>query len=226
MESVHYQPNYLKEKYLDHFTPGGATVVPANEDGERKFGDWEFYHDGYNANEVDLQNFVCAGENSQNPLLESRRGKLDSKLLKRHGLTIEQVKSCDGLLLFNLLLPIHISKLSGVENDKRMPFFSIICAWTIVYAFSPKRNWGGSYGHDFQSVLEEELVWWFGELIQDGARGSAGGAIHRWLMMNDMDYDDCIMNTMPYSCWIKIKSVLKLNHNGMTPKQGDPNYNP
>ncbi len=61
------------------------------------------------------------GANGQNPLPESRRGKLDSELFKRHGLTIEQVKSCDALFLFNLLLPIHIPKLSGVENDKRMP---------------------------------------------------------------------------------------------------------
>ncbi len=60
-----------------------------------------------------------------------------------------------------------------------MPFFSIICAWTNVCAFSPERNWGRSYGHDFQSVLEEELAWWFGLLIQDGARGNTGGAIYR-----------------------------------------------
>ena len=113
-----------------------------------------------------------------------------------------------------------------MENDKRMPFFSVICAWTNVYAFSPERNWGGSYGHNFQSVSEEELVWWFGVLIRDGARGSTGGAIHRRWMMNDVDHDDCIMNSMLYSRWIKIKSVLKLNHNEMTPKQGDPNYNP
>ena len=140
-------------------------MVPANENGERKLGDWEFYYNGYNANDVDLQNYVRVEENGQNPLPESRRGKLDSQLLKRHGLTIERVKSCDALFLFNLLLPIHIPKLSGVENDKRMPFFSIICAWTNFYAFSPERNWGGSYGHNFQSVSEEELVWWFCELI-------------------------------------------------------------
>ncbi len=44
--------------------------------------------------------------------------------------------------------------------------------------------------------------------------------------MNDVDHDDCIMNSMLYSHWVKIKSVLKLNHNDTTPKQGDPNYNP
>ncbi len=40
-----------------------------------------------------------------------------------------------------------------------------------------------------------------------------------------MVHDDCIMNAMSYSCWIKIMSVLKLNHNNMTPKQGDTSYN-
>lgn len=99
-----------------------------------------------------------------------------------YGLTIEQVKTCNPLFLFNPLLPIHILKLSGVENENRMPFFSIIYAWTnvYVYAFSHDRNCGGSYGHDFQSVLEEVLVWWFGILIQDGARGSTGFAI--WML--------------------------------------------
>ncbi len=71
----HYtcQQKYLKGKYLDHFTPVGTMVVPANENGERKFGDWEFYYNVYNANEVDLQNFVCVGANSQNSLPESTR---------------------------------------------------------------------------------------------------------------------------------------------------------
>ncbi len=101
-------------------------------------------------------------------MLDSRNGKLDTKLLKRHGLTIKQVKSCDELFLFNLLLPIHIPNLSGLEDDKRMPFFSIVHAWTNVNAFSFERNWGGFNGHGFQSVSEEELVWWFGVLIQDG----------------------------------------------------------
>ncbi len=104
----------------------------------------------------------------------------------------------------------------------KIPFFSIIFAWTNVYTFSPERNWGRSYGHDFQSVLEDDLVWWCGVLIQDGAKGSTGDAIHRRWMMNDVDHDDCIINAMPYSCWIKIKSVLKLNHNDMTPKQLTP----
>ncbi len=59
-----YQPKYLKGKCLDHFTPGGATVVTANENAERKFGDWEFHYNGYNTNEVDLQNFIHVGKNS------------------------------------------------------------------------------------------------------------------------------------------------------------------
>ncbi len=75
-----YQPKYLKGKYLSHFILGVGTVVPTNENRERKFGDWEFYYNVYNANEVDLQNFVHVGSNSQNPLPESRRGKLDSEL--------------------------------------------------------------------------------------------------------------------------------------------------
>ncbi len=66
---------------------------------------------------------------------------------------------------FQVLLPIHISMLSGVENDKRMPFFLIICSWKNVYALIPERNLGGSYGHDFQSLLENKLVQWFGVLI-------------------------------------------------------------
>ncbi len=44
-------------------------------------------------------------------------------------------------------------------------------------------------------------------------------------MMNHVDHDDSL-NSMPYFHLINIKSVLKLNHNEMTPKQGDPNYNP
>ncbi len=72
-----YQPKYSKGQYLGHFTLGGATVVPENENGERRCGGWQFYYDEYYANEEDLKNHVCAGANSENPLLDSRIGKLD-----------------------------------------------------------------------------------------------------------------------------------------------------
>ncbi len=63
-----YQPKYSKGLYLGLFTLGGATVVPANEDGERRWEDWQFYYDGYYANEEDLKSYVCAGANSENPI--------------------------------------------------------------------------------------------------------------------------------------------------------------
>ncbi len=189
-----YQQKYLKGKYLGHFTPGGATVVPANENGERKLGDWEFYYDGYNAKDVDLQNYVCVGANCQNPLPESRRGKLDSELLKRHGLTIEQVKYAMHYFFSTVCFQFTSQSYLVWEMTKECHSFSIIHAWTNVYAFSPERNWGRSYGHNFQSVSKKELVWWFGVLIQDGARGITGGAINRRWMMNDVDHDDYIMN--------------------------------
>ncbi len=91
-----------------------------------------------------------------------------------------------------------------------------------MYAFSTESNWRKSYGQDIKSVSEEELVWWFDVFIWDGTRGSTGGAIHRWWMMNNVDHDICIMNAMytfagtkltQYSSW----TVTIHSQNKVTP---------
>ncbi len=71
------------------FTLGSTTVVPSNENGDRRCGDWNFYCDEYFVNGENLKKIVCTGSNSENPLQDSRSGKLDVRLLKRHGLTIK-----------------------------------------------------------------------------------------------------------------------------------------
>ncbi len=85
----------MKGKDLGHLSISGTTVVPANGNGERKCGDLDFH--GYNANE----DYICTRANYKNHLPDSRCGKLDEMLLKKHGLTIKQVKSCNALFLFN-----------------------------------------------------------------------------------------------------------------------------
>ncbi len=72
---------------MDHLTPGGVNVVPANKNVARRSGDWDFYYDGYNVNEAHLNNHVLLRANSKNQLYDSKSGKMDAKFLKRHGLT-------------------------------------------------------------------------------------------------------------------------------------------
>lgn len=224
-----YQPKYTGSRenrsYVGHFTPGGATVVPKNENGERVIGEWEFSYCGYEASDADKGNCVRLEATTENIKPDCRKGKLDVNLLKALGCNIEKVKDCDAFFFFQCLFPVCLIEKSGVDNDKWLPFMSTIQMHTNVYAHGIK-GWGGLYFHSFNSVSKEELVKWFGIIIHDGAWGSTNGAIHWYWMLSDPDHDELIMNAMTYSQFLQIKSVIKLNNNYESKQQDHPDYDP
>lgn len=61
--------------------------------------------------------------------------------------------------------------------------------------------------------------------LRDSVRESSKGAIHMQWMQGVVDHDDLIIDTMPYSCWMQNKSVLKMNCNLSTPRKGTENFN-
>lgn len=53
-----FRPKCKDNKYLGHFTPSGAKVVPENDEGKRIQGAYEFFYDGYTPDETDKANYV------------------------------------------------------------------------------------------------------------------------------------------------------------------------
>ena len=213
-----YQPKYSgsKEtgrKYVGHFMPGGATVCPKDSTGKQTSGGFELHYDGWVANNFDKEKYVRTGATSENPKPDHRKGVLDWNKMLNHGLTVKKVTGCDALFFFQLLFPVGLPSKSGVDNDHQKPFFSQVRQWSNMYAVGPGGGLGGSYGHSFDLVSEEELVKWFGVLVRDGARNGSRGAIHTRWMKQDINHDDDIINAMTFTRWKRIKSILKLNCN-------------
>ena len=79
---------------------------------------------------------------------------------------------------WQLLLPIHDPKRSGIEDDPRMPFYHNVAKWSNSYA-SNELDIGNGYGHSFKNVTIDEMVRWDGVIVLDGALGGSRGAILR-----------------------------------------------
>ena len=158
---------------------------------------------------------------------QDRKGSLDVEVLKKHGITKENVNVNPSPLTFlDLLLPIHDPDFSGIEDDGRMPYIPKVRQHTNSYACH--QQWGGSYGHNatHKPVSDAELVRWTGIPILHGAReGSSGTLYKRWLM-SDKNFDQDVSNSMNYSRYKAIKSVFKLNENMTAPKRGQEGYEP
>ncbi len=94
-----------KRKYLGHFTPALAKVVPPDENGNREVQGWKFHYNGWKPDEFDRQTYARGDASAMNLKPESRRGSLDVNVLKKHG--------CDGSRVRDnpLFLPTPISVL-------------------------------------------------------------------------------------------------------------------
>jgi len=145
-------------------------------------------------------------------------------VLKKHGLTKERVKN-DPLFFLQLLLPICNPKMSGIENDDRIPYFTHVRACTNSYAVGQK-DWGGGYEHCYENTNEAEMVDWTGIAVWHGAREGSPGSIHTRWCKDDTEYDALIAESINASRWRQLKSVFKLNHNMVEPKKGMEGYDP
>ena len=88
MDAINARINASTKKYEGHFTPAGAKVVPTTPDGSREIGGWTFHYNGWKADEFDKATFVRDDASHGNLKPESRKGRLDVDILKKHGLNV------------------------------------------------------------------------------------------------------------------------------------------
>jgi hypothetical protein len=213
-----------KKKYEGHFTPCGARVVPANNDGIRQIGNWKFHYQGWTADQFDKDTYVRGDAVHGNLKPPSRRGCLDADVLRKHGLTENRMIEKDALFFYQLLFPISNPKSSGVEGDHRMPYFTYAAICTNMYASGLGSGIG--VGRHWRSVTVEELVHWTACPIRNGALdGNPGTLTSRW-SKDDRRHDALIEDCMTLSRWQQIKRFFKLNHNFLSGKKGDDGFDP
>lgn len=218
-----YQPKYNKQnKYEGHFTSAGATVVP-EKDGKRCVNGWEFHYAGWEASEFAKSTYARNPSTPENLKPPERGPRLDVELLRKHGINEDTMNS--PLHFYQLLLPICDPSKSGIENDGRMPFFSLVSSCTNIYAMGEK-GWGGGYSHHFEPVTATDMVRFMGVPVRHGARGGTPSTLHYRWCKSDEDFDNLIADAMTLSRWRQIKSVFKLSNNLVEPKRGQPGYDP
>ena len=104
---------------------------------------------------------------------ESRKGGLDKDCLKKHGLTEDQMK------MIHVLLPAAISlqniTLTGIEDDRRMAYFSQVSICKNVHASA--NGTGSGISHHWVRTLEMEMVCWTGIPFCHGAYDGKPGTI-------------------------------------------------
>ena len=215
--------NASTKKYEGHFTPAGAKVVPTTPDGSREIGGWTFHYNGWKADEFDKATFVRDDASHGNLKPESRKGRLDVDILKKHGLNATRMKD-DPLFFYQMLFPIADPKHSTIDGDGRMPYFSMASVCTNVYAAASGA--GSGVGHDWVGVTAPELVKWTACPIRNGALdGKPATLTARW-KRDDPRYDSYTAENISQTRFKMIKRFFKLNNNLMDAKKGDAGYNP
>ena len=228
-----------------HAQATGCTVVPADAEGKRMSGGWEFHYNGW-SKPVPTEGMLgqaeegngCPdlyrnGATKENLFPDCRKGSLDTAILARLGLTEDRVLEVDGvrdsLFFYQLILPIHaINKeknLEPIKGDPRLPFYSPKSKWTNVYAAN---EFGDGYGHKFVNTTPTELLQWDGVLVRDGVRGSSKGAILRRFdkRTDNSAYDKLIDAAFTKTRWLDLKRCVKLCDNGQVKKRGEEGYDP
>ena len=210
-----------KGQYSHHAVPTGARPVPADADGRREAGGWDFHYRGWkNSSDV----FFRSGATYDNPFPASRQGNLDYSLLKHMGLTKRRLLNHDALFFWQLLFPMCDPSKSGIPNDPRLPFYSNVEKWSQKYTAT--MGIGGSYGHSCKPLMVADLVHFDMAVIRDGVLGGMGGAIYRRWDKDGSNYDEAIASAITHTRWLECKRFYKLNDNDLAPKKGDIGYDP
>ena len=223
-----FRPKFAKKTskeagaYAHHTLPTGCRPVPPNEGGERTQNGWAFHYNAWNAEPTE---FVArSGVTKTNMFPDSRKGKLDYDLLKRMGLSKKRILGNDCLFFYQLLFPLCDPKKSGIGDDPRLPFYSVIEKWSQKYAVD--LGMPGSYGHDCKAIMSDELVHFDMALIRDGIHGGSNGAIYcRW-KQGTPTYDRDITEALTHTRFLQLKRMYKLCDNDKSPKKDQPGYDP
>ena len=86
------------------------------------------------------------------------------------------IRERDFLFFYQILLPLCDTSLSGIWDDKRIPYYSEVDKLSNIYAY--QIGLGGSYGHGFKPVKLPEIVChdWF--IIRDSLWCVTSGTIY------------------------------------------------
>ena len=155
---------------------------------------------------------------------EDIRGYLDKHVLKSFGMDQTKAVICDALWFFQLLWPLCDPKMSGIENDKRKAFFTLVAIFTNAYV--ALSGCGAGYGHRWESVTPQDIVRYFAILIWDGVLGGSHGALYQRWDPNSPKYSPDIVAAMSLSRFGEIKRFIKLCNNDKGRKRGEPGYDP
>ena len=83
------------------------------------------------------------------------RGHLDEDVITILGLTAHQMKTCDTILLFQVLWTMWHPSKSDIVNDTRVTYFTSVVSFTSIYNISTSQ--GRIYGHKLNNIVVAEL---------------------------------------------------------------------
>lgn len=219
-----FNNNTKNKKYVGHFSPCGAQVVPANSDGVRQVGNWKFHYKGWTPDEFDKGTYVRGDATHGNLKPASRKGRLDANVLRKHGMSSTRMQDDDALFFYQMLFPIGNPKNSGVDGDNRMPYFSYAAICTNIYAGGSAASSG--IGHRWEFIEPPEMVHWTACPIRNGALDGKPATLSARWSSGDRRYDPCMANSISFHRWKMIKRFFKLNNNVQQMAKGTPNYDP
>jgi hypothetical protein len=218
-----FTPVYSNNKYKLPSSPTGARVVLADKTGKQCINGGEFYYQDWKAEKFNEETYVRTGVLLGNLKPGSRKGCLDVKVLRHHGLTPDQVHN-NPMFFHRMLFPFCNLSESGVESDHRMPYFSNVSVFTNMYVMW--KGAGSRYGHDLAPVVIPELVHWTAVPLRNGASdGKIATLFHCW-KEDDPRYNPVIANNIQKQQWWQIKQYIKLSMGIKEKRRGLPGYNP
>ena len=86
------------------------------------------------------------------------------------------MKTCDSLILFQILWPMYHPSKSYIVNDPIVPYFTSVESFTNIYKFSTGQ--GGSYRHKRKNFLFTEIFQFNGTLVMYGVIFLSNGALY------------------------------------------------
>jgi hypothetical protein len=218
-----YRPKFNAKtgNYVAHMLPTGARPVPKDVEGKRIHDGWEFHYKDWKS---DLGATNRSGSSPLELIPAERKGCLDYEFLKKMRLSKRRIMEGDALFFRQLLLPMCDPKKSGIDDDPRLPYYSLVENWSSKYAAITGMT--GSYGHAFKLPTIEELMHFDSAVIRDGVLGGLDGALHRRWDVHSSAFDADIANSIHHTRWLQLKRTFKLCDNERAPKRDQPGYDP
>ena len=190
--------------------------------GKRICNGWEFHYKDWEPDKGGAPN--RSGSSPLDLIPSDRKGCLDYEFLKKMRLTKSRIMDGDALFFRQLLLAMCDPKKSGIDNDPRLPYYSVVENWSSKYAAITGMT--GSYGHSFKLPTIEELVRFDSAVIRDGVLGGLDGALHHRWDDQSSAFDSDIANSIHHTRWLQLKRTFKLCDNERAPKRDQPGYDP